>query len=130
MEANSRQRAHRGRRCLAGALSMVPSRRGWMRWVVIAAIILILASSSSAPGAIYYVAPSGGSDLNSGSINAPFNSIAHGISISDPGDTIYLRGGTYGLANGLNTRISIGSSLTGTAAQPVNLLAYPGDAMA
>ena len=43
---------------------------------------------------------------------------------SAPGDTIWVRGGTYNL----NTTISIGSSKNGTAANPYNLFAYPGEA--
>jgi hypothetical protein len=71
----------------------------------------------------YYVAPSGGSDSNVGSIGAPFSTISHAISTVMAGDTIYLRGGSYMLSS----NISIGSSKSGMAANPNSLLAYPGE---
>jgi hypothetical protein len=72
---------------------------------------------------IYYVAPTGGSDSNNGAIGTPFATISHAISAAVAGDTIYLRGGSYMQS----TNISIGSSKNGTAANPYNLLAYPGE---
>jgi hypothetical protein len=74
----------------------------------------------------YYIAPStsGGSDANTGAIGSPFASITHAATLVAPGDTVYLRGGTYSY-----TAVqSIGSSHSGTAAAPINLLAFPGDA--
>jgi hypothetical protein len=47
----------------------------------------------------YYVAPSGGQDSNSGAVGAPFATISHAISTAAPGDTIYLRGGSYMLSS-------------------------------
>lgn len=44
--------------------------------------------------ATYYVATNG-SDSNPGSQGAPFRTIAHGLRHLQPGDTLYLRGGTY-----------------------------------
>jgi len=92
------------------------------------AVAMFTAASLDVRAAIYFVSPTGGNDANSGSIGAPFNSISHAVSISDAGDTIYLRGGTYGATNLLNSTITIGPTKSGTAASPVNLFAYPGDA--
>src|SRR5882757_182314 len=58
----------------------------------------------------YYVAPTGGSDANAGSLIAPFGTISHAITVAGAGDTIYLRGGTYNLSSTL----SINSSKSGT----------------
>ncbi|XOV79620.1 MAG: right-handed parallel beta-helix repeat-containing protein [Aestuariibacter sp.] len=47
-----------------------------------------------ANGAQIYVA-SGGNDSNDGSINSPLASVQAAVDSASPGDTIYLRGGTY-----------------------------------
>jgi hypothetical protein len=70
----------------------------------------------------YYVAPTTSGTPN-GSITNPFTSFTTAISTAAPGDTIYVRGGTYNL----NATISIGSGKNGTAANPYNMLAYPGE---
>lgn len=74
-------------------------------------------------GAEYYVAPTGGSDSNSGSIGSPFATFAKAIGLAAPGDTIFARGGTYNLS----TTVSISGSRSGTAANPINLFAFPGE---
>jgi len=89
--------------------------------LMIAAVIL--AATSSVHAATYYVAPAGGNDLNSGSLGSPFASFAKAINVSTAGDTIFARGGTYNLAS----TVSISSSKSGTAGNPINLLAYPGE---
>ncbi len=71
----------------------------------------------------YYIAPTGGSDSNNGSIGAPFATFTKAISTAVAGDTIYARGGTYNLS----TTVSISGSKNGTAANPYHLLAYPGE---
>jgi Protein of unknown function (DUF1565) len=94
-----------------------------------AAIIVgmaIAAAQLDLLAADYYVAPTGGSDSNAGSLAAPFGSISHAISVAGAGDTIYLRGGTYSLSSTL----SISSSKSGTAASPINMFAYSGDVAA
>ena len=50
-------------------------------------------------------------------------SFTKAITAAVAGDTIYARGGTYNL----HATISIGSSKNGTAANPYQLLAYPGE---
>jgi hypothetical protein len=66
-----------------------------------------------------YVATDG-NDANSGTIAQPFATISKAISVALPGDTIYVRGGTYALNNTIN--ISAGKS--GTEAQRYSLFAY------
>ncbi|MEX2092053.1 MAG: right-handed parallel beta-helix repeat-containing protein [Pirellulales bacterium] len=79
---------------------------------------------AGAGGAVeYYVAPTGGSDMNNGSIGSPFATFTKAIGLSTAGDTIFARGGTYSLS----TTVSISSSKSGTAANPIKLLAYPGE---
>lgn len=45
----------------------------------------------------YYVAPTG-SDGNAGSMTQPFATLQKGNDVAQPGDTIWLRGGTYALS--------------------------------
>src|SRR3954469_12075130 len=93
------------------------------RRLAVLAIITIFAHVHSAAGAnTYYVAPTTTGTAN-GSITNPFTSFSTAISAAAAGDTIYVRGGTYNLSSS----ISIGSSKNGTAANPYNLLAYPGE---
>lgn len=42
-----------------------------------------------------YVVSTTGSDLNPGTLAAPFRTIAHAASLMDTGDTLWIRGGTY-----------------------------------
>ena len=46
------------------------------------------------PGAVYHVAEDG-SDAASGAEDAPFATIAHGVSVLTAGDTLYIHDGTY-----------------------------------
>jgi hypothetical protein len=73
--------------------------------------------------ATYYVAPNGNDSAAGTSTNAPFRSVAKAVSVSSPGNLIYVRGGTYTT----NATISISASHNGTAANPIRLRAYPGE---
>lgn len=77
-------------------------------------------------GAQFYVSPKGGARGN-GSLNNPWDIVtAWGQpSIVRPGDTIYLRGGTYAI-NYSNGDV-LYSSLTGTDSAPITVRAYPGE---
>jgi Pel9A-like, right handed beta helix region len=75
----------------------------------------------SAFGNEYYIAPSGGSDSNNGSLGTPFATFSKAIGLAQPGDTIFARGGTYNL----NARLQIQKS--GSLSNPINLFAYPGE---
>ncbi len=69
----------------------------------------------------YYVAPTGSSDSNNGSIGSPFATFGKAISLANPGDTIFARGGTYNL----NSTLEI--TKAGATNNPINLQAYPGE---
>ena len=71
-------------------------------------------------GKTYYVATNG-SDSNSGSITSPFRTIAKGLAALTPGDTLYLRAGTYGHIDTNLTKIPSGTSFTSA----VTISAYP-----
>lgn len=73
--------------------------------------------------ATYYVATNGNDSATGTSINTPFRSLAKAVTVSSPGNLIYMRGGTYTT----NATISISSTHNGTAANPIRLRAYPGE---
>lgn len=57
----------------------------------------ITATFKSAMYNAYYCAPveKGGSDLNPGTMEFPFFNISKALTVMEPGDTLYMRGGTY-----------------------------------
>lgn len=73
-------------------------------------------------GVDYYIAPDG-SNSNSGGIGSPWGTFDFAIDNIDPGDTLFVRGGTYNL----NSRIQIRNNEGGTASNPINIWAYPGE---
>ena len=90
-------------------------------WKVLVGIALCSLVASTSEAVDYFIAPFGGSDSNDGSIGAPFATFTKAISSANAGDTIFVRGGTYNL----NSRLQISKS--GTEANPLRLLAYPGE---
>ncbi len=69
-------------------------------------------------GAALYVAPTG-LDSNPGTLALPFQTVAQGLSVLEPGQTLFLRGGTYGEW--------LTMARSGTAADPISLRSYPGE---
>lgn len=66
----------------------------------------------------YYVATNG-SNTNPGTEALPFRTIQKGVDMAQAGETVYVKAGTY------SEEVSITNS--GTAGNPVKLLAFPGD---
>lgn len=66
-----------------------------------------------------YVAPDG-NDANPGTITQPFGNFAKAIAEAMPGDTIYVRGGTYHLTS----TITISAAKSGTAEKLVTMSAF------
>ncbi len=66
-----------------------------------------------------YVATDG-SDANPGTQAAPFATVAHGLALLRPGQTLYLRGGTY--VEDITARLPAGS-----AEEPIVVSSYPGE---
>jgi parallel beta-helix repeat protein len=73
-----------------------------------------------AEGATYYVATTG-NNANAGAETTPFQTLNKGVSVLKPGDTLYVRQGTY--VEKLFDSIPAGTSWT----QPVTVAAYPGE---
>jgi hypothetical protein len=68
----------------------------------------------------YYVSTTG-SDSAAGSLDQPFASLQHAHDLAKPGDTIYLRGGTYVLDSGIHL------TNDGTSGKPITVANYPGE---
>lgn len=87
------------------------------------ALLCVLALGfSSSMAAEYYIAP-GGSNAGSGAIDSPWGTFDFAIDNIDPGDTLFVRGGTYSL----NSRIQIRGNEGGAANNPINIWSYPGE---
>jgi hypothetical protein len=71
--------------------------------------------------ATYYVATNGSDSASGTSINTPYRWIHKAASVANPGNLIYVRGGTYAT----NALLTI--SRNGSAASPIRLRAYPGE---
>lgn len=85
------------------------------------AVLAALSVPATASAADRYVSPTG-SDINAGTLSAPYKTIKKAASVVAPGDTVYLRAGAYG-AEGQVTSFT----RTGAAGSPVVWSRYPGD---
>ncbi|QGY47185.1 T9SS type A sorting domain-containing protein [Maribellus comscasis] len=83
-----------------------------------------LTTSSSSK---YYVAVEG-DDNNPGTLDQPFASWQKGIDVAEPGDTIFIRGGTYYADPEINDRLGAHiDKKNGTKDSMICLFAYPGE---
>ena len=71
------------------------------RILTLSMIFLCLAGMLSAR--TMFVSPTG-NDANSGAIDNPYLTINHAVDIVQPGDTIFVRGGTYMLTAGIKIK--------------------------
>lgn len=85
-----------------------------------AAVMMLAAMDANA--ANWYISPTG-SDSAAGSLGAPFSTLNKAQSSASPGDTIYVRGGTYNYSAQMKL-----TKTGGSAASPFKVYAYPGDA--
>ena len=96
---------------------MTPSRtRG--ACAALGAAILLAGSASALEAAERYVALTG-SNSNTGTITAPWRNIDYAVDHLAPGDTLYVRGGTY--------FEQVSASVSGTASAPITIRSYPGE---
>jgi hypothetical protein len=77
----------------------------------------LFAPSTTLRAATYYVATNG-NDANPGTLAAPFYNVTKATALAAPGDTIFMRGGTYNYTNVVRITNS------GTAGAPIKLWAY------
>ncbi len=80
-------------------------------------LVLLAATMSSlqAWAGTYYVSVSGDDD-NAGSLAEPYATVNHALTTLKPGDTLYLRGGTY--------YEEVDAELSGTSSQPITIAGY------
>src|SRR3981081_713172 len=98
-----------------------------------AAFLAILLAPVSANAATFYVSPNG-IGTNPGTQTQPFATIAQGQAAASPGDTVYLRGGTYAYTAGTTacasqtaTISAIVLSKSGASGNLIKYWAYPGE---
>lgn len=91
-----------------------PARGTWFARVRVTAVDLALETAA------YYVSPTG-DDAAAGTKAAPFATIKKAAELAQPGQLVYLRGGTYSAI----TKISL--TRAGTATTPIRIRAYPGE---
>ncbi|MDQ3622672.1 MAG: DUF1565 domain-containing protein [Verrucomicrobiota bacterium] len=72
-----------------------------------------------APGPGHYVDAAKGNDTNDGSAEKPWKTLSHAVKQLEPGDTLYLRGGTY------YERVYLTES--GEPGKPITIRSYPGE---
>lgn len=73
-------------------------------------------------GNTYYISPSGSDTTGNGSISDPWFTLNKAWIVIAPGDTVYLRGGTYRFSS---QQYLIGKD--GTAVNTIKIFAYPGE---
>src|SRR5689334_4237883 len=107
---------------LAVRLKSIPVRRGDSMMFLVYALLFFL-GTATAQAATFYVATTG-NDSNPGTVQQPFRTIVKGVSVLKPGDTTYVRAGTYN--ESINTNYVVFPSGTSWS-NPVTLAAYPGE---
>jgi len=90
-------------------------------------VILLLSTMLTITFATQYYVSTDGNDANAGTKDLPFATIFKAISIISPGDTIFVRGGTYVISN-TSYLIKMSSTNNGIDTTRRNcLLSYPGE---
>ncbi|MDF7799095.1 Ig-like domain-containing protein [Pontiellaceae bacterium B1224] len=79
-------------------------------------MLLVVGAASVSAGMDYFVSTAG-SDTNDGTLAGPFASIQHAVDQMAPGDTCYIRGGTYREVVDL-------AGVAGSSGNPITLTAY------
>lgn len=111
------------------------SRRKFLQIAGVAAASAVAASVPGFLGLLtpvlaanaWYVAPTG-SDNNAGTQAAPFQSVTKAQSVAATGDTVYLRGGTYNIAQSQIARTdSLYAYVHDISKSGISYLAYPGE---
>ena len=69
--------------------------------------------------AAYYVSTIGSDTTGNGSVGSPYRTITKGYSVSNPGDTIFVRGGTYAEKVWMNR--------SGSSGLPITITNYPSE---
>lgn len=101
----------------------------FLRRFILLSFSFAVVSISASAGNTWYVAPNG-SDQNVGTIDSPFATIMHAQVTAEPGDTVYIRGGTYHYDNSdITTTLATGprALVNWMYKNNIQYLAYPGE---
>lgn len=95
-------------------------------------VLALSASTTEAHAATYYIATTG-NDSNAGTTTAPFATLGKAQSLVEAGDTVFIRGGTYSIAesqiaeySGIFARV-FNLSKSGTENKYISYFGYPGE---
>jgi hypothetical protein len=101
--------------------------------VIAAPLLAVLSTPSAAGAANLYLSPTGSDDAG-GTEAAPLASLARAQELAEPGDTVFLRAGTYAFSagtttckSGTDTISGVVLSKSGSAGKPIRYFAYPGE---
>src|SRR5215471_13848723 len=83
-------------------------------------LFAVMLATGTAGATTYYVAATGSDVSNTGTMASPWRTVRKAASVAQPGDTVYIRGGSY--TEGVS---SIPRS--GTSAAWITFSAYPGE---
>ena len=88
-----------------------------LRVELLAAIVIVVALlAGSADAANYYVSTTGSNSNSGTSLASPFLTIQQAANVAQPGDNVYVRGGTY--------RETVTMARSGTASAPITFQPY------
>ncbi|MBN1889589.1 MAG: right-handed parallel beta-helix repeat-containing protein [Thermoflexales bacterium] len=89
-------------------------------WTYQTYLPVVMLSRSAVTLPPLYVAPAG-DDLNSGTLERPFQTVSQAVSVASPGQAIYMRGGTYHYSD------TVTLSKSGDVVNMYKIWAYPGE---
>ncbi len=102
--------------------------RAWLPWLsALVAAGLALGLPGLALAMDYYVATTG-SDSSPGTLEQPFATLQKGAAVAMPGDTVYIRGGTYRVVTPATSYAGISITRSGTSdTNRIRFWAYEGE---
>lgn len=86
--------------------------------------VLVLATGAQAK--TWHVSPTG-NDANAGTLASPFATVQKAHGLTNPGDTVLIRGGTYQIVKPAVDLGGVAISRSGSPGKPIRYLAYPGE---
>src|SRR4051812_33486255 len=92
--------------------------------VFISIAVIISLNNNLVLGASLYMAP-GSSTGGNGSISNPFHTLVSSLAPAKPGDTVYLRGGTYRIPLSSGLQGEYINAVSGIASAPITIQNYP-----
>src|SRR5262245_17540634 len=91
-------------------------------------VLMSVVGLRSARAAEYYVAPTGGSDTNAGTMAAPFATMQKAVNTAVAGDTVWIRGGTYRITTPATSGAGVNFNKSGTSdTNRIKYWAVPGE---